>query len=129
MKQKKTTLGVIMGNRAFFPDHLCKEGRRTILSVLKEEGFNVVALGIKDSKFADRFRVRDLEQLQVGLLRHPRQRLVDLRPEDLDHALGRKNVAGASASREHRALRCDHFAEVSLHEDDAGRDVVGERLQ
>jgi len=43
-KQRKTTLGLIVGNRGFFPDHLCKEGRETILRVLKQEGFDVVAL-------------------------------------------------------------------------------------
>jgi hypothetical protein len=30
----KTTLGVIVGNRGFFPDHLCETGREEILRVL-----------------------------------------------------------------------------------------------
>jgi len=42
---KRTTLGVIVGNRGFFPTHLCVEGRKTILKVLEEEGFDVVVLG------------------------------------------------------------------------------------
>ena len=29
----KPTLGVIVGNRGFFPDHLCDTGRKTILKV------------------------------------------------------------------------------------------------
>ena len=37
---KPTTLGVIVGNRGFFPAHLCDEGRKTILKVLAEEGIN-----------------------------------------------------------------------------------------
>ncbi len=41
---KKTTLGVIIGNRGFFPTHLCEAGRRTILKVLESEGFDVVIL-------------------------------------------------------------------------------------
>ena len=41
---KKTTLGVIIGNRGFFPAHLCVEGRAQVLKVLEEEGFDVVAL-------------------------------------------------------------------------------------
>ena len=41
---KRVTLGVIIGNRGFFPTHLCVEGRKTILKVLKEEGFDVVVL-------------------------------------------------------------------------------------
>ena len=47
----KTTLGLIIGNRGFFPDHLCREGRETILNVLKSAGFNVVTLSPKDTKF------------------------------------------------------------------------------
>jgi L-fucose isomerase-like protein len=43
MKQK-VTLGLIVGNRAFFPSHLAKSGRATILKVLKKEGVDVVAL-------------------------------------------------------------------------------------
>ncbi|HTQ09116.1 MAG TPA: L-fucose/L-arabinose isomerase family protein [Fimbriimonadaceae bacterium] len=41
----RTTLGVIVGNRGFFPTHLCVEGRKTVLKVLEEEGFDVVILG------------------------------------------------------------------------------------
>lgn len=41
---RRTTLGVIIGNRGFFPTHLCSEGRKTILKVLEEEGFEVVLL-------------------------------------------------------------------------------------
>lgn len=41
---KKTTFGVIIGNRGFFPSHLCATGRQTILRVLKEEGFDAIVL-------------------------------------------------------------------------------------
>jgi L-fucose isomerase-like protein len=41
---RKTTLGVIIGNRGFFPTHLCVAGRQTILKVLEEQGFDVVIL-------------------------------------------------------------------------------------
>ncbi|MBN9502811.1 MAG: fucose isomerase [Armatimonadetes bacterium 55-13] len=41
---RKTTLGVVIGNRGFFPAHLCEEGRKQILKVLEEEGFDVVVL-------------------------------------------------------------------------------------
>lgn len=51
MKGGKTTLGVIVGNRGFFPSHLCREGRQIILRILKEEGFSVVALKVKDTQF------------------------------------------------------------------------------
>jgi L-fucose isomerase-like protein len=46
-----TTLGVLVGNRGFFPAELCEQGRKIIISVLKEEGLDAVALGPKDTKF------------------------------------------------------------------------------
>ncbi|MBN1201255.1 MAG: L-fucose/L-arabinose isomerase family protein [Anaerolineae bacterium] len=50
MKQK-VTLGLIVGNRAFFPGHLCEAGRTTMLSVLEDEGFNVIALSPEDTEY------------------------------------------------------------------------------
>ena len=47
----ETTLGVIIGNRGFFPDHLCDTGRKAVLAVLAEAGLKVVALGPEDTKF------------------------------------------------------------------------------
>lgn len=49
MDQKRTTLGVIVGNRGFFPSHLCAEGRKVILKVLEEEGFDYVILPETDN--------------------------------------------------------------------------------
>src|SRR5512141_2537085 len=46
----KLTLGVIVGNRGFFPDHLCITGRKTILKVLEEEGFHAIMLGPEETK-------------------------------------------------------------------------------
>ncbi|MBL7154819.1 MAG: L-fucose/L-arabinose isomerase family protein [Phycisphaerae bacterium] len=43
---KKTTFAVIVGNRGFFPDDLAKQGRKTILDVLKKNGFKSVALSV-----------------------------------------------------------------------------------
>ncbi|MBO9605164.1 MAG: L-fucose/L-arabinose isomerase family protein [Paenibacillaceae bacterium] len=39
---RKTTLGVIVGNRGFFPSHLAASGRETIVRVLREEGIEAV---------------------------------------------------------------------------------------
>ena len=39
-----TTLGLIVGNRGFFPAQLCESGRATMIKVLEAEGFKVVAL-------------------------------------------------------------------------------------
>ena len=48
---KTPTLGVIVGNRGFFPDHLCDTGRKTILKVLEEEGIKAITLTPADTKF------------------------------------------------------------------------------
>jgi L-fucose isomerase-like protein len=48
---KPATLGVMVGNRGFFPDHLCDSGRQTVLKVLEEEGIRTVALTPEDTKF------------------------------------------------------------------------------
>ncbi len=50
-KMKKTTFGVIVGNRGFFPDALAKEGRKNILGTLKNNGFNSVALSMQETKY------------------------------------------------------------------------------
>lgn len=46
----KMTLGVIVGNRDFFPDRLVGEGRQDILEVLSELGINVVILDEETTK-------------------------------------------------------------------------------
>lgn len=38
------TLGVIVGNRGFFPAHLCSSGRAEVLTVLEQEGIRAIAL-------------------------------------------------------------------------------------
>jgi len=48
---KKVTLGVIVGNRGFFPDKLAQEGRKQILDTLKKAGVGVVALSARETKF------------------------------------------------------------------------------
>jgi L-fucose isomerase-like protein len=44
------TIGLIVGNRGFFPDHLAKSGREEMIAVLKNAGVEVVVLGPDDSK-------------------------------------------------------------------------------
>jgi L-fucose isomerase-like protein len=48
---KQLTLGLIVGNRGFFPAHLCKTGREEILSALEEEGIAAVALDPTATEF------------------------------------------------------------------------------
>lgn len=45
------TLGLIVGNRGFFPAHLAESGRKTILKVLEEEGFRVIALSPEETLY------------------------------------------------------------------------------
>ncbi len=46
---ERVTLGVIVGNRGFFPGHLARTGREDMLKALAEEGIDAVALGPDDS--------------------------------------------------------------------------------
>jgi len=48
---KKATLGVILGNRGFFPDKLVEQGRTEVLNTLKRAGINAVALSPRTTKF------------------------------------------------------------------------------
>jgi len=47
----RTTFGVIVGNRGFFPDTLAKQGRRSILEVLRKNGYRAVSLSMQDTKY------------------------------------------------------------------------------
>jgi len=51
MPAKKMTLGVIVGNRGFFPDHLAKSGREEMVRALESAGMEVVALSPEQSKY------------------------------------------------------------------------------
>lgn len=46
-----STLGVIVGNRGFFPAHLCDTGRKQILQTLKQAGVEPVILSTEATKF------------------------------------------------------------------------------
>src|SRR5271157_1351045 len=48
--KKKMTMGLIVGNRGFFPDHLAKSGREEMIQALQKAGIDVVALGTEQSK-------------------------------------------------------------------------------
>src|SRR5436305_12853731 len=51
MATKKMTMGVIVGNRGFFPDHLAKTGREEILRALESAGIDVVAPTPEETKY------------------------------------------------------------------------------
>src|SRR5918999_1231677 len=48
---RPTTLGVIIGNRGFFPAHLCSTGRTEVLAALERAGLGAVALAPEATKF------------------------------------------------------------------------------
>lgn len=78
---KRPTLGMIVGNRGFFPKHLCVEGRKAVLNTLNELGIEAViapedatAYGSVESMnearlYADLFRQRrdDIDGILVTL--------------------------------------------------------------
>ena len=49
--QKKMTMGLIVGNRGFFPGHLAESGRQEMMQVLQEAGMEVVALSAEESRY------------------------------------------------------------------------------
>lgn len=58
----RATLGVIVGNRGFFPDHLCESGRKTILEVLEREGIGAV---ITPADATNNGAVESLEEARI----------------------------------------------------------------
>jgi len=46
----KMIMGLIVGNRGFFPDHLAKTGREEMIQVLQGAGIDVIVLGPEASK-------------------------------------------------------------------------------
>lgn len=64
------TLGVIIGNRGFFPDHLCESGRAEVLRVLEEEGITAVILSPEDTKFGSVETLQDAEKCAALFKEH-----------------------------------------------------------
>jgi L-fucose isomerase-like protein len=62
LTDRPVTLGIIVGNRGFFPSHLALSGRNTILEVLKEAGINAIITDEKDTN------VGAIESLQEARL-------------------------------------------------------------
>lgn len=48
---KKMTMGLIVGNRGFFPGHLAESGRQEMMRVLQETGMEVVSLTPEQSRY------------------------------------------------------------------------------
>jgi L-fucose isomerase-like protein len=67
---RKTTLGVIVGNRGFFPDHLCESGRAEVLRLLEKEGIQPVVLGPEDTRFGSVETLADAEKCAALFKQH-----------------------------------------------------------
>lgn len=68
LRVKKQVIGVLFGNRGFFPDQLCAEGREKVLGVLKEfTTVEVVALSAEEGKFGSVESLADAERAAAML--------------------------------------------------------------
>jgi L-fucose isomerase-like protein len=60
---KPLTFGVIVGNRGFFPGHLCETGRKTMLKVLADAGIKTIAVTPEDTKYGSVESISDAQKL------------------------------------------------------------------
>jgi L-fucose isomerase-like protein len=74
MSVKKMTMGLIVGNRGFFPDHLAKTGREEMFRVLTAAGMDVVALTPEESKYGA-VETREESRRCADLFRRNRERI------------------------------------------------------
>ncbi len=74
MSKRKMTLGLIVGNRGFFPDHLAKSGREEMLRVLGGAGIDVVTLSPEESKYGA-VETREESKRCADLFKHNRDRI------------------------------------------------------
>jgi L-fucose isomerase-like protein len=59
-----------VGNRDFFPSHLCESGRQTVLNVLQEEGIKAVALSPEDTPYGSVESLNDAQKCADLFKRH-----------------------------------------------------------
>src|SRR5256884_6140936 len=74
MSNPTMTMGLIVGNRGFFPDHLAKSGREEMLRVLTTAGIDVVALTPEQSKYGA-LETRDEVRRCAELFKKNRERI------------------------------------------------------
>jgi L-fucose isomerase-like protein len=56
---KPVTIGLVVGNRGFFPSHLCESGRAEMIDVLTGAGFQVITLSPQDTTYGSIESVED----------------------------------------------------------------------
>src|SRR5437660_9991115 len=74
MSNPTMTMGLIVGNRGFFPDHLARSGREEMLRVLTTAGIDVVALTPEQSKYGA-LETRDEVRRCAELFKKNRERI------------------------------------------------------
>jgi len=62
MRDGAVTVGLVVGNRGFFPSELCERGRAEMLGTLRGLGFDVVALGAQDTEYGSVESLDDAEK-------------------------------------------------------------------
>ncbi len=67
---KPVTLGVIVGNRGFFPKHLCVTGRATMLDVLEQEGIRAVIVDADETPYGSIGTLEDARKCAALFRRH-----------------------------------------------------------
>jgi L-fucose isomerase-like protein len=60
---KPVTLGLVVGNRGFFPSHLAESGREEMIQTLEAAGFKVIALGPEDTPYGSVESLADAHKL------------------------------------------------------------------
>jgi L-fucose isomerase-like protein len=63
-------LGVIVGNRGFFPAHLCDTGRKEILQVLADEGITPIILTPEDTHYGSVETLQDADKCAALFKQH-----------------------------------------------------------
>jgi len=136
---RSVTLGLIVGNRGFFPKHLCETGRREVLEVLTALGIRAVALSPEETAFgsveswgnaekcAALFRARrdDIDGILVTLPNFGDERavadtlrLADLRVPVLVHAfpdrVGRMSIADRRDSFCGKMSTCNNLTQYGI---------------
>ena len=74
VNHRKMVMGVIVGNRGFFPDHLAKTGREEILRALEAANVEVVALTPQESKYGA-VETREESRRCADLFKRNRERI------------------------------------------------------
>ena len=68
------TMGLIIGNRGFFPDHLAKDGREEMIRAVQNAGMDAIVLSPEDSKYGA-VETRDEARKCAGLFRANRDKI------------------------------------------------------